>query len=80
MFLSGTRLGLEIVDEILQQTHILSQYAQTVCTETDRQFNRVQEELIGLESGLLERIKTLESVSYIEKKKQKSYIQLDTHR
>ncbi|XP_063416405.1 uncharacterized protein LOC134698047 [Mytilus trossulus] len=49
-FLSGTKLDVEIVDEIRQQTHILSEYAQRVCEETDRQFVTVQKELTDLES------------------------------
>lgn len=49
-FLSGTKLDVEIVAEIRQQTHILSKYAQRVCKETDRQFITVQKELTDLES------------------------------
>ncbi|CAC5358310.1 unnamed protein product [Mytilus coruscus] len=49
-FLSGTRLDVEIVDEIRQQTHILSEYALRVCRETDNQFAIVQKELTELES------------------------------
>ncbi|VDI58943.1 Hypothetical predicted protein [Mytilus galloprovincialis] len=63
-FLSLTKLGLEIVGEIRQQTNILSKYVQTLCTETDSQFNIVKTELTGLECGLqemTERIENLES-------------------
>lgn len=64
-FLSGTPLGLEIVDEMRQQTHILSEYVQTLCTEADSQFIKVQKELREFENGLmevLERIRNLENV------------------
>ncbi|CAC5372847.1 unnamed protein product [Mytilus coruscus] len=47
-FLSGTRLDLEIMNEIRQQTHILSEYAKTVRKETDSQFANVQKELSDL--------------------------------
>ncbi|VDI32266.1 Hypothetical predicted protein [Mytilus galloprovincialis] len=64
-FLSGTLLGLEIVDEMRQQTHVLSEYVQTLCTEADSQFIKVQKELREFENGLmevLERIRNLENV------------------
>ncbi|VDI17822.1 Hypothetical predicted protein [Mytilus galloprovincialis] len=63
-FMSGTTLGLEIVGEIRQQTHVLSRYVQTLCTETDSQFIRVQKELSNLVNSLEEheeRLKSLES-------------------
>ncbi|XP_071123627.1 uncharacterized protein [Mytilus edulis] len=63
-FLSLTKLGLEIVGEIRQQTIILSKYVHTLCTEADSQFTIVKTELTGLESGLqemTERIENLES-------------------
>ncbi|CAG2233483.1 unnamed protein product [Mytilus edulis] len=62
-FLSGTTLGLDIVGDIRQQTHILSEYVQTLCTETDSQFIKVQKELSRIENDLQERIKNLESKS-----------------
>ncbi|CAG2249598.1 unnamed protein product [Mytilus edulis] len=49
-FLSGTGLDVEIVDGFRQQTHILSEYVQRVCTRTDSQFDTVQKELTDLES------------------------------
>ncbi|CAG2209520.1 unnamed protein product [Mytilus edulis] len=61
-FLSGTTLGLEIVGDIRQQTHVLSEYVQTLCTETDSQFIKVQKELSRIENDLQGRIKSLESV------------------
>ncbi|XP_052080702.1 uncharacterized protein LOC127718687 [Mytilus californianus] len=60
-FLRGTTLGLEIVGDIRQQTHILSRYLQTLCSETDSLFNKVQKELTTIESDLQERIKELEN-------------------
>ncbi|XP_063412537.1 uncharacterized protein LOC134695249 [Mytilus trossulus] len=65
-FLSGTTLGLEVVGEIRQQTHVLSRYVQTLCTETDSQFIRVQKELSNLVNSLEEheeRLKSLESIA-----------------
>ncbi|XP_076087982.1 uncharacterized protein LOC143058366 [Mytilus galloprovincialis] len=59
----GTTLGLDIVGDIRQQTHILSEYVQTLCTETDSQFIKVQKELSRIENDLQERIKNLESKS-----------------
>ncbi|XP_076087763.1 uncharacterized protein LOC143058186 [Mytilus galloprovincialis] len=64
-FLSGTPLGLEIVGEIRQQTHILSSYVNTLCSEADGQFIRVQEELTRVENDLQGRIQSLESVCKI---------------
>ncbi|XP_076088649.1 uncharacterized protein LOC143059071 [Mytilus galloprovincialis] len=64
-FLSGTPLGLEIVDEMRQQIHVLSEYVQTLCTDADSQFIKVQKELREFENGLmevLERIRNLENV------------------
>lgn len=55
-------LGVELVDEIRQHTHVLSEYVQTRLTETDNQFHSVQKELKDLESGLQDRIGNLESV------------------
>ncbi|CAG2202347.1 unnamed protein product [Mytilus edulis] len=49
-FLSGTKLDVEILDEFRQQTHILSEYAQRVCTETDGQFTTFKKKLTNLES------------------------------
>ncbi|XP_071150627.1 serine/threonine-protein phosphatase 6 regulatory ankyrin repeat subunit C-like [Mytilus edulis] len=60
-FLSGTTLGLEIVGEIRQQTHILSSYVQTLCSEADSQFIGVQEELTRIDYDLQQRIQILES-------------------
>ncbi|VDI18987.1 Hypothetical predicted protein, partial [Mytilus galloprovincialis] len=60
-FLSGTVLGLEIVEEIRQQTHVLSEYVQALCSETYSQFISVQKELKDLENSLQERIRNLES-------------------
>ncbi|XP_071149401.1 uncharacterized protein [Mytilus edulis] len=65
-FLSGTTLGLEIVGDIRQQTQTLSEYVQTLCTETDSQFIKVQKELTIFKNDLhmlQERIKNLESKS-----------------
>ncbi|XP_052081049.1 uncharacterized protein LOC127718996 isoform X1 [Mytilus californianus] len=66
-FLSGTTLGLEIVEEISQHTHVLSEYVQTLCSETDSQFIRVQTELKDLENGLQKKISNLERVCEIYK-------------
>ncbi|CAC5378847.1 GTPase IMAP family member 4,GTPase IMAP family member 7 [Mytilus coruscus] len=60
-FMKKKTLGLEIVDEIRQHTHVLSEYVQTRLTETDNQFHSVHKELKDLESGLQERIENLES-------------------
>ncbi|CAG2222922.1 unnamed protein product [Mytilus edulis] len=60
-FLKGTVLGLEMVDEIRQQTHVLSEYMQTLCTEADNHFIKVQKELRGFENDLLEGIRKLEN-------------------
>ncbi|VDI72551.1 Hypothetical predicted protein [Mytilus galloprovincialis] len=63
-FLSGTKLDVEIVAEIRQQTHILSEYAQRVCKETDIKFVKVQKELTDLESKYKEldvKLKNLET-------------------
>ncbi|VDH90131.1 Hypothetical predicted protein [Mytilus galloprovincialis] len=63
-FLSGTTLGLEIVGDIRQQTHVLSRYVQTLCSETDSQFIRVKKQLSRIENDLQEheeKIKSLES-------------------
>ncbi|CAC5354915.1 unnamed protein product [Mytilus coruscus] len=60
-FLSGTPLGLEIVGDIRQQTHVLSEYVQTVCFKADSEFSKVQEELTRIEYDLQERIQILES-------------------
>lgn len=38
------------MDEIRQQTHILSEYVQRVCTETDSQFSTVEKVLTDLEN------------------------------
>lgn len=65
--MSGTTLGLEIVEEIRQHTHVLSEYVQTASTEADNQFIRVHNELKDLENGLQERIKNLENVCNIYK-------------
>ncbi|XP_052080610.1 uncharacterized protein LOC127718585 [Mytilus californianus] len=54
-------LGLEIVDEIRQHTHVLSEYVQNRLAETDNQFHIVQKELKDLESGFQQRIRNLES-------------------
>ncbi|CAG2226744.1 unnamed protein product [Mytilus edulis] len=62
-FLSGTTLGFKHSGDIRQQTHILSEYVQTLCTETDSQFIKVQKELSRIENDLQGRIKNLESKS-----------------
>ncbi|XP_063412664.1 uncharacterized protein LOC134695365 [Mytilus trossulus] len=62
-FLSGTVLGLEIVNDIHHQTSILSEYVLTLCTETDSQFVKVQQELNDLEISLQERMRNLEKKS-----------------
>lgn len=64
-FLSGTTLGLEIVEKIRQQTHVLSKYVQTLCSESDSEFIRVQEELTRIKNDLHERMRNLESVCKI---------------
>ncbi|XP_071149198.1 uncharacterized protein [Mytilus edulis] len=62
-FLSGTILGLDIVEEIREETHNISKYVQNVLTETDNQFFKVQKELKDLENGLPEKIRYLENES-----------------
>ncbi|XP_071149400.1 uncharacterized protein [Mytilus edulis] len=62
-FLSGTTLGLEIVGDIRQQTHILSRYVQTLCADKDSQFIKVEKELTRIENDLQGRIQSLESKS-----------------
>ncbi|VDI45105.1 Hypothetical predicted protein [Mytilus galloprovincialis] len=60
-FVSGTRLGLEIVGDIRQQTNVLSRYVQTLCSGTDSQFITVRKELSRIENDLQGRIKNLEN-------------------
>ncbi|CAG2200176.1 unnamed protein product [Mytilus edulis] len=66
-FLSGTTLGLEIVEKIRQQTHVLSRYVQTLCSASDSEFSRVQEELTRIENDLHERMRNLESLTMDKK-------------
>lgn len=65
--MSGTLLGLEKLQEISQHTHILSEYVQTLCTESDSLFIKVQTELKDLENGLEDRISNLKRVCEIDK-------------
>ncbi|XP_052080612.1 uncharacterized protein LOC127718586 [Mytilus californianus] len=60
-FLSETRLGAKIADEIRQQIHVLGEYVQHGLTETDIQIFKVKEELQDLENGLQEKIRNLEN-------------------
>ncbi|XP_071138271.1 uncharacterized protein [Mytilus edulis] len=70
-FLNGTISGLEIVDDIRQQTHVLSEYVQILCTKTDDQFIKVRNELKDIEDSLQKRIRYLESVKKLKEEKKK---------
>lgn len=61
--MSGTPLGLEIVDAIRQQTNVLSAYVHIMSTETDNQFLRVDKELNDLKTDFKEWMNKLENVS-----------------
>lgn len=67
-----------------QHTNVLSEYIQTLCTETDNHFVNMQKELRELENGfveMLERIHNLENVgeTSIECKKSLSLNQRRCH-
>ncbi|CAC5423711.1 unnamed protein product [Mytilus coruscus] len=66
--LSGLRLGIDIVEEIRQQTHVLSEYALTLNTETESERINLQTELNKLDTDfqkLKERMSDAESVCKI---------------
>ncbi|XP_052102316.1 uncharacterized protein LOC127735917 [Mytilus californianus] len=44
-FLNGTALGLELVNEIRQQTYVLAEYAKLVARETDDNLFKIKKEL-----------------------------------
>lgn len=66
-FLSGKRLGFEIVDDIRQQTHMLKKCVHTFYTETASQLVKVEKELNDLENDLQTRLRSVESVCKINK-------------
>lgn len=57
--MSGTTLGLEIMNEICQQTHVLAEYAKLVATETDTDFVMIKTNLGNFEKLLSERVDSL---------------------
>ncbi|XP_052080990.1 uncharacterized protein LOC127718961 isoform X2 [Mytilus californianus] len=58
-FVRGIKLDYEVVKEISQQTHVLSEYVQTLCTKTESQFiTKLQIKLKDLENDLQESITT----------------------
>ncbi|XP_076087755.1 uncharacterized protein LOC143058176 [Mytilus galloprovincialis] len=58
--LSGLKLGIDIVDEIRQQTHVLSEYALTLRTVTESERINLQTELNNLKNNLQERMSDVE--------------------
>ncbi|XP_063412635.1 uncharacterized protein LOC134695341 [Mytilus trossulus] len=61
--LSGLKLGIDIVEEIRQQTHVLSEYALTLRTETKSERINLQTELNNLKNDFQERMSNLERQS-----------------
>lgn len=66
--LSGLKLGIDIVDEIRQQTHVLSEYALTLRTVTESERINLQTELNNLKNDLQERWSNVEKVCKINPK------------
>ncbi|CAG2256157.1 unnamed protein product [Mytilus edulis] len=64
-FLSGTPLGLELVNEIREQTRSLAEYAQTVAASADDNFAKIQMELVEMTKTFDDRI------TYIERELEK---------
>ncbi|CAC5396533.1 unnamed protein product [Mytilus coruscus] len=59
-FLSGTTHGLELVNELRQQTHVLAVYAKLVATEADDNCLRVKNELDKFEINILQKVVQLD--------------------
>lgn len=57
--MSGTTLGLELVNDIRQHTHVLAEYTQMVAIETDRSSIRIKNVLENYEI-ILNRLRELE--------------------
>lgn len=66
--ISGLKLGIDIVDEIRQQTNILSEYALTLRTVTESERINLQTELNNLKDDLQERMSNVERVCKINPK------------
>ncbi|VDI13262.1 Hypothetical predicted protein [Mytilus galloprovincialis] len=64
-FLSGTPLGLELVNEIREQTRGVAEYAQTVAVSADDNFVKIQIELVEMTKTFDDRI------TYIERELEK---------
>lgn len=58
--MSGTTLGLELINEICQQTHVLAEYAKLVATETDNDFVMIKKNLGNFEKLLSNKVDHLE--------------------
>ncbi|XP_052062916.1 ankyrin-1-like [Mytilus californianus] len=63
--LSGTPIGLELVNEIREQTRDLAEYAQTVVSSADGNIVKIQKELVEMTKRFYDRI------TYIEKELEK---------
>ncbi|CAC5387258.1 unnamed protein product [Mytilus coruscus] len=59
-FSSGTPVGLELVNEIRQQTCVLGEYARLIGVRTDENFTKINNELEKIEILLLNKIAQLE--------------------
>lgn len=53
-FLSGTTLGLELVNDIRQQTQVLAEYTKLVANETDKNSTRINHVLENFKTLLVE--------------------------
>ncbi|XP_076113403.1 uncharacterized protein LOC143081052 [Mytilus galloprovincialis] len=58
--LSGTPLGLELVNEIREQTRDLAEYAQTVASSADDNFEKIRKELVEITKTFDDRISFIE--------------------
>ncbi|VDI01283.1 Hypothetical predicted protein [Mytilus galloprovincialis] len=59
-FLSGTTVGLELVNELRQQTCVLGEYARQIATGTDGNFTKINNELEKIQTLLINRIDQLQ--------------------
>ncbi|CAG2202996.1 unnamed protein product [Mytilus edulis] len=59
-FLSGTTVGLELVNELRQQTCVLGEYASKIATGTDGNFTKINNELEKIQTLLINRIDQLQ--------------------
>ncbi|CAC5410674.1 unnamed protein product [Mytilus coruscus] len=63
-FFQGTTIGLELINDLKQQIHVLVEYADVICKSADTEFSRVHTELTKIGNTLTqnnERISTLEN-------------------